>query len=644
MARAWALALVAALATAAAPGWASFEDALDSAAQGRWDEAARQARGQGTYAPVVIEWQRLRSAAEQPDFEDYRAFLRDHADWPGIPLLRRRGELSIDARVPQEEVLEYFAGGDPTTANGSYWFALALAGAGRQQGAEDTLVRAWTELSFSREQEALYLGRFRELLAPHHAERLDSLLWRGAWGEAERMLPLVSPGWQHLAEARKGLRQDVPGVDGLIARVPDALQDDPGLAFERMAWRMRRGRYADTAELMRAQSATAATLGRPDRWADYRRRLARQLMRDKDYRDAYLVASGHRLEPGADYADLEWLSGYVALRYLEAPGAALDHFQRMQAAVSTPISLGRAGYWEGRAYEALGEAEQAQEAYAFGAQYQSSFYGQLAAERGGIAPDPRLAGGEDFPDGVRAPFRSSEVYQAGVTIFEAGNLPLAARFFSHLAESLNREDIGSMAARLELLKSPHVELEIAKRAATMGYEIHKPLFPVMRLDTRKSPDVEPELALSIARRESEFNHEVVSHAGARGLMQLMPGTAQMMAPEVGEAYSAARLVGDPVYNAKLGAAYLQHLREAFGGSTVLVAAGYNAGPGRPRDWMERYGDPRDPQVDPVDWIEHIPFRETRNYVMRVMEAMAPYRARLSGKSGPLGLEEALKAR
>ncbi len=407
---------------------------------------------------------------------------------------------------------------------------------------------------------------------------------------------------------------------------------------------MRRGRYMDTAELMQAQSATAATLGRPDQWADYRRRLARQLMRDKEYREAYLIASGHRLTPGADYADLEWLSGYIALRFLDAPGAALDHFQRLRAAVSTPISLGRAGYWEGRAYEALGEEDQAKAAYAFGAEYQTSFYGQLAAERGGIAPDPRLTGGESFPDGVRAPFRSSPVYQAGVTIFEAGDLRLAARFFSHLAESLSREDIGSMAARLELLRSPHVELEIAKRAQTMGYDIHKPLFPVMRLDTRQTPDVAPELALSIARRESEFNHAVVSHAGARGLMQLMPGTAQLMAPVVGVSYSPARLTSDPVYNARLGSAYLQRLRDEFGGSTVLVAAGYNAGPGRPRDWMERYGDPRDPSVDAVDWIEHIPFRETRNYVMRVMESLAPYRARLSGKTEPLGLEAALKAR
>ncbi|MBE3640095.1 lytic transglycosylase domain-containing protein [Mangrovicoccus algicola] len=645
--RARALALAGSLVgflSPAAPGWAAFSDALGAAGQGRWDAARAEARGEGTYAPLVIEWMRLRSADGGATFAEYRAFLRDHADWPGIPYLRRRGEAAIDATVPQDQVLEFFASDDPQTANGSYWLALALAGAGREQGARDTLVRAWTQLGFSREEEALFLGRFRDLLAPHHAARMDSLLWRGAWDQAERMEPLVGPGWQALATARKGLRLDRPGVDGLIAAVPEALRDDPGLAFERMAWRMRRGRYMEAAELMQAQSRTAATLGRPDLWADYRGRLGRQLMRDGDYREAYLVAAGHRLTPGADYADLEWLAGYVALRFLEEPGAALDHFQRLRAGVSSPISLGRAGYWEGRAYEALGEAEQAKQAYAFGAGYQSSFYGQLAAERGGFSPDPRLAGKEVFADGVRAPFRSSSVYQAGVTIFEAGDLALAARFFSHLSESLSRADIGSMAARLELLKSPHVELEIGKRAAWMGYELHRPLFPVMALDTRATPDVEPELALSIARRESEFNHTVISHAGARGLMQLMPGTAQAMAAATGLAYDSARLTRDAGYNARLGAAYLQRLREEFGGNTVLVAAGYNAGPGRPRAWMVRYGDPRDPAVDAVDWIEHIPFTETRNYVMRVMESMAPYRARLSGTAGPLGLTAALSAR
>lgn len=626
------------------PAAASLEAALEAVVRDQWQEAARQARAQGGTAVPVVEWLRLRDSNGGAEFDDYRAFLRDYGDWPGLPWLRAQGEQVIDARTPRAQVLAYFQGRDPQTANGAYWLALALQADGRAQAAKDTLVRAWTTMSFDSEEEALYLARFRDVLAPHHAARLDDALWRGAYREAGRMMPLVSAGWQALARARQGLRQDQPGVDAMIGAVPSSLQNDPGMAFERMAWRMRKGRIMAAAELMQAHSTSAETLGRPDVWSDRRRRIARQLMRDKDYREAYLVASSHRMTAGANFADLEWLAGYIALRFLDAPGAALDHFKRMQAAVESPISLGRAGYWEGRAYEAMGETEKARAAYAFGAEYQTSFYGQLAAERGGVAPDSLLAGGERFPDGATAAFRGSSVYQAGVSLYEAGDLVLSARFFAHLAESLPRDQIGSMAARLELLKTPYLRLAVAKRAASMGHSLHKSYYPLMAISTRSTPDVGPELALAIARRESEFNHTVVSHAGARGLMQLMPGTARLMAPEMGLPYDLARLTRDPGYNAALGTGYLQRLRNEFGGSTVLVAAGYNAGPGNPRKWIERYGDPRSSSVDVVDWIEHIPFRETRNYVMRVMESLAPYRARLSGQVGPLGLTKALSAR
>lgn len=628
----------------AGPAAASLEAALTSVARDQWSEAARQARAQGGTAVPIVEWHRLRDRDSGADFDDYRAFLRDYGDWPGLPWLRARGEAVMDARTPRAHVLEYFRTDDPQTANGSYWLALALLADGRSQAAHDTLIRAWTTMSFDSEEEALYLGRFRDLLAPHHEARLDDALWRGAYREAGRMQPLVGQGWQALARARQGLRQDQPGVDGLISAVPESLRDHPGLAFERMAWRMRKGRIMPAAELMQAQSISSKGLGRPEEWSDRRRRIARQLMRDKNYREAYLIASSHKMTAGSNFADLEWLSGYIALRFLDAPAAALDHFKRFQGAVASPISLGRAGYWQGRAYEAMGEAEQARAAYGFGAEYQTSFYGQLAAERAGIAPDPLLAGGERFPDGATAGFRGSSVYQAGVSLHQARSWALSARFFAHLAESLGRDQIGSMAARIEVLRNPYLRLAVAKRAASMGLTLHKAYYPLMSISTRATPDVEPELALAIARRESEFNHTVVSHAGARGLMQLMPGTAKLMAPKVGVPYDLGRLTRDPSYNAALGTGYLQRLRSQFGGSTVLVAAGYNAGPGNPRKWVARYGDPRSGSVDVVDWIEHIPFRETRNYVMRVMESLAPYRARLAGQTGSLGLEDALKAR
>jgi len=196
----------------------------------------------------------------------------------------------------------------------------------------------------------------------------------------------------------------------------------------------------------------------------------------------------------------------------------------------------------------------------------------------------------------------------------------------------------------ELLDDPYIQLRVAKRAAGRGIVNERAYFPLTAIDVAGRPDVSPELALAIARRESEFNPEVVSPAGARGLMQVMPGTAQDTAGALGMDYSLARLTADPDYNAILGTAYLQKLRDRFGGATILVAAGYNAGPGRPLEWIDRFGDPRDASVDPVDWIEQIPFRETRNYVMRVMESLAPYRARLAGEPVPLTLDRDIAAR
>ncbi len=622
---------------------ASLREALAAANGDRWESAARLAAAQGGTAPAIIEWRRLRDRDGGAGFPDYRAFLAEYGDWPGLPLLRRRGEATLSARTPRSHVLAYFANTDPQTPAGAYWLAQAQAAEGREAAARDTLVRAWRTMAFDAQDHALYLGRYRELLAPHHEARMDDVLWRGARAEAARMRPLVGAGWQALTDARLGLRADTPGVDGLIARVPSSLQDDPGLAFERMAWRMRRDRYLSAADLMQAQSGSAERLGRPEVWADRRRRLARQLMRDGQTREAYLIASQHHLTDWP-FEDLEWLSGYIALRYLDAPGAAVDHFRRGRATAGTPVWLGRMGYWEGRAHSALNDTAAAAEAYGFAAGYQTSFYGQLAAEAAGLAPDPRLTGSERFPDGANAAFRQSSIYQAGVSLHGAGDLRTAGRFFGHLAESLPRAQVGSMAARLEVLEAPHVQVAIAKSAARRGLQLHKAYFPVIGIDTRGAPDVPRELALSIARQESEFNPAAISNAGARGMMQLMPGTARLMAPVIGEDYSLNRLTRDPLYNIRLGTAYLQRLHDRFGANLPLIAAGYNAGPGRPLAWMERYGDPRGGQVDPIDWIEHIPFRETRTYVMFVMQGVAPYRARLTGETAPLGLTAALQAR
>ncbi len=606
-----------------------------------WDQAQALGQKAGTLAQDLVEWHRLR--AGEGTWDDYRRFLEHNWDWPGLPLLRKRGESAIPDNAPPRAVISYFAPQSPRTGRGTLALAKAYLAVGERGDAEVEIVRTWRSMSLKSEERAAFLAAWGKLLKPHHLARLDMLLWRGLTDEARAMEPLVGKDWAALAEARIGLRKNAKGVDDLIKAIPVRLLNDPGLAYERFRWRFRKGRDLDAARLILERSATAATLGEPAKWANGRRQLARALMRAGNGKLAYRVASTHQLSEGSNFADLEWLSGYIALRYLKDPKRALAHFQAFRAAVRSPISLGRAGYWQGRAYEAEGLADKARAAYAFGARYQTSFYGQLAAERAGLPMDPALTGQEAFPDWRQAPFMTSHVLRAGLLLREAGQQRLATRFLVHLASELNPTELGQLADLAQAMGDPHSALMIAKNAARRGIVLPRAYYPLHPLAAEDLP-ISPELALSIARRESEFNPEVVSQVGARGLMQLMPRTAKRVSEDLGLKFDLDRLLKDWRYNAALGSAYLAGLQKEFGKSPLLVAAGYNAGPSRAREWMKVLGDPRGGRVDMVDWIEHIPFRETRNYVMRVAESLPVYRARLSGKPQPLHLLKELAAR
>ena len=538
------------------------------------------------------------------------------------------------------DVLSFFAGEPPQTGAGEVALIEAYRALDRPSDAEAEAVRAWLTQIMSAADEGAILARYGETLAPHHEDRLDMLVWRNARLSAERMYPRVSPGQRALAKARLALRAGADGVDALIDAVPSSLAKDPGLAFERMQWRARKGRNADAIDMM--LSRKASNLGQPERWAGWRRNLARSEMRAGRTDRAYRLASQHGLTSGSNFADLEWLAGYLALTYRSDPDAALTHFLRFRGAVETPISLGRAGYWEGRAHEARGDTDTARLAYAFGGEYQTSFYGLLAAEKVGMPLDPSLSGRETFPNWRLTSFAESSVFEAARLFIAAGERNLAEQFLRHMAESLTDDEIGSLGTYLIREDEPHLAVMVAKMAARRAIVVPAAYFPVVDFGIGDLP-VPEELALAIARRESEFDPVVTSGAGARGLMQVMPATARAVAGELEISFSAGRLLSDPAYNARIGTAYLDELMEVFEGNTVMVAAGYNAGPGRPFRWMEERGDPRRGEADIVDWIEHIPCNETRNYVMRVTESLPVYRARVTGELGEIRFSEMLVA-
>jgi soluble lytic murein transglycosylase len=611
--------------------------ALSEAGSGNWQAAA--AAAQDPVSRDIVEWFRLRSGDAL--LGDYEAFLQRRSDWPGLALVRRKGETAVARSTSAERVIAYFAVAQPVTAEGAIALVRALEASGQSQAAQAEAMRAWIALSFTAEQEDVLLAEYPKSLAKVHQQRLDRLLWEGEVAEARRMLPRVSPDWRKLAEARIALRTDADGVDARLKAVPAALTDDPGLSYERFTWRMRRDRYEDAASLIIEASDSAETLGQPEMWAERRALLARRLLRDGDPRNAYRVASSHHLAGGGDYADLEFVSGFVALRSLGDAPTALRHFQNLTAAVSTPISLSRGAYWEGRAQEALGQSDAARAAYRRAAQFQSAYYGQLAAEKLGLTLDESLIGQGGKTNWRDGSFAGSSVLAAALLLDQAGNRDLSKRFFLHLAEGLDAQDLARLGDLALAIDEPHIAVLIAKQAAERGVVLPRAYYPVTGLIPDGLP-VSRALALSIARRESEFDPAVVSPAGARGLMQVMPETAKMMASRNGMPYEAGRLTRDPGYNAALGSAYLKQLVEEFGPSIALIASGYNAGPGRPRAWIEQFGDPRRPDVDVVDWVEMIPFAETRTYVMRVSESVVIYRAKLKGQVGPVDLTEELK--
>jgi soluble lytic murein transglycosylase len=588
--------------------------AMDAMRAGDWETAMDRAAGDGPIAEDILRWHALR--AGRGTAQDAMAFLDRNPDWPGLPYLKEQMEPAMISAAPAD-VLRFFQGHAPRTGLGAMALAEAEAATDQPEAAQATIITAWRHLALEAAEQRLFLSRHGDLLAPHHAARLDATLWKGWTTNPRRMEELVSEDQWALARARMSLRQG-----GRAGDVPEALADHPGLAYAR--YRNLDG--AAARRLLLERSTSVQALGRPEVWAPSRRPMARQLMRNGDLETAYRVASTHFTTTGRDFADLEWLSGYLALR-LGRPEQALAHFERFRADVFTPISVGRAGYWLGRAHDALGDEAAARDAYALGARYQTSFYGLLAAEAAGRAFPGALRGAQPEADWRDAAFTRSSVHQAAVLLLAAGEARLAERFWTHLAESQDAEALALMGKMLDALGQPHIQVMLGKRAARAGLEIAAPYYALHPIAEARWP-VPTELVLAIARRESEFDPAVESPAGALGLMQVMPATAREVAGDLGLRHSQARLTSDPAYNARLGVEYLRQMSLRYDGNPVLISIAYNAGPGRADRWQTLYGDPRARGTDIVDWIEGIPFRETRNYVMRVAESLPVYRARL----------------
>ena len=611
---------------------ASLAAALDLVARRDWDGAATMAAALDPVTADIVAWSRLR--AGQGTLDEYRDFLDRRADWPGLDLLRTRAEARLGTGVPPDGIIAWFGERDPVTADGLIVLSRALRQAGRTADAAALLSRVWPVLTLDAPAQARLLADPGvRLTAADHQARLDHLLWEGREAEARRMFDLVPVGWRQLAEARLALRDPkAKGVDALVLAVPPALAADPGLTHGRFDWRARNDRTEAAIEILQGASVSSEQLGRPASWARRRAVLARAMLRDGKPQLAYELAARHRLERGADRADLEFLAGWIALRDLGQAQIALEHFTVLAEIVATPISVSRAEYWRGRALAALGHEDLSREAMTQAARHQTAYYGLLAAEYLGLPLDPALAHPDGRGEWRGHPFLASSVTEAALLLYQAGNDPLARRFLLHLAEGMDEQGLRALGAFALEKGDVHLAVLLGKQAATRGIILPEIYYPEARF-IPEGLETDRPLVLAIARRESEFLPSARSSAGALGLMQVMPGTATMMARKLGLPDNQADLTLDSGYNARLGAAYLAHLAEEFGPSIALRAVGYNAGPGRSRSWITLLGDPRGKDVDIVDWVESIPFSETRTYVMRVLEGVAIYGARAAAAAG-----------
>jgi soluble lytic murein transglycosylase len=611
---------------------AVIHEAFGAAERNEWARALRLVALVDDPLPTkTLRWLQMVQAGRPADFATVAGFLVDNPHWPSPEQLQLLAEGAITDPADHALIRRLFADRAPLSTRGSIRYAEALFQIDEDERAKALIRRAWVEGDFSEREEKRFFAKYRRLLTrDDHIARLDNLLWDQRRRSAGRMLDLVPAGHRRLAEARMRLQRRQSGLDKAIEAVPASLRDDPGLSFDRLRWRRQHRLDQGVIELL---LDPPEALGRPALWWFERELQIRRALRKRDFDLAFRLASAHRQTEGDEFAEAEWLAGWLALRFAGQPNTALRHFARLYHGVRAPVDVARAAYWAGRSAVAVGDPFLAAQWYRRAAAHPIAYYGQLAAAELGEGapplPDPAP------PDAaMRAAFESDELVRVARMLIEADATAQVAPFLVRLgAGATSRTEVGLVAELAASSGRPHLVTELGRYAAYYGIANHAAAFPIPGIPRMLQPppgDPEPALLMGVGRQESLFNPWVTSRAGAAGLLQLMPRTAFLMARQLGLPYNRGRLAGDPDYNVRLGSHYLKTLLKRYDGQAALAVAAYNAGPTRVDEWLRLHGDPR--QRDRhhlVDWVKLIPFDETRNYVQRVLEGQNMYRRRLA---------------
>jgi soluble lytic murein transglycosylase len=615
--------------------------AFAAAERGDWI-AARGLANQGHDATArrIVEWRYLMDKNSGASFAEIAAFLRANPEWPSRDVLFARAEAAMDPNTDSHTVIAFFSGRDPVSNIGKVRLGEAYLATGFTTKGRALIQDAWIHGDFDLNQEYDIIRRHGDVLAPDvDRARLNRLLFEDETTAAKREMARVPADAQQLAQARLALH-DNPwrGMD-LVKALPPSLQNDPGVLFDRAKMlRQQNTVNAIPALLSRTPTRDMAQID-PGKWWAEIDAAARTAIQERSFQTAHTLIQYSGLSAGDQYADAQFLAGWLDLRFLRNPREAHIHFLNLARTVSRPISKSRAYYWAGRASEAAGEYTQAREDYRLAAQFSETFYGQLALAKLDSTPTLHL---RDFPVETTAAeltnYQSHELTRAIHVLGDLGLVSMLRVFATYDAETHpEAHHLKLLAADLASMGFPDVAVRVAKTANYNGVPLDTYLHPVIAVPGYVGPGYAPEPAfvLAIIRQETEFDPAAVSGAGARGLMQLMPASAKRDAGLAGFAYRPSDLLSNPVYNARLGMVELADNLSRYGGSYLLAAAAYNAGKTNVNRWLATYGDPRTSAVNPIDWIEEIPFTETRNYVQRVLENTEVYRNRLSGRDEPL---------
>ena len=625
-----------------------FRRGLDAAEDENWNDVADFRRQlSNTVARNILLW-RTALNNERTSFLELDLALTELDNWPRDSAIRNEAESKIrNSGLTAPFIIAWFDANPATTGRGRMALAEALMEDGQAEAGQTLLRETWRTGRLALPvQRRIYRTHGSLLSEDDHFARIDYLIWSGQRTAARRVLPLLSGNQRNLADARLRLAGRQRGVDGAVRRIPASLSNDPGLVYERARWRRRSGLRDTILPLLLQLPGSHTDANALDLMWTERKLMILTLIRDQEYASAYELAAAHGMSRGGDFADAEFMSGWLSLVHLNQAQQAMEHFTRLRDNVSMTVSLSRASYWIARAADALGQPEIAAQHYETAGVHSTAYYGQLAlaelADNGvaslSFAPDP-VASNE-----LRISFEARPQVQALRLLAEQGEDYFFRLFIYRLDDQMMDPAEAVLLANLANEYLYHRQaVRAAKAARQRGIILPQSAYPTIELPQQVAMAPEDALVHSVIRQETEFSQRAVSGAGARGMMQLMPATARQTARSLGQPYRNNWLTDDLQYNLTLGMSHLGEVVDDYDGSYIVALAAYNAGGHRARRWIQDYGDPRDPDVDPIDWVESIPFSETRNYVMRVMENLQVYRTRLQDDAAvPLLIESDLR--